>query len=566
MMTPSARESRPRWQSALPAGWSILLAVALLGPALAPGFVLTYDMVWVPDLPVRGSSFGIASGVPRAVPSDAVIAVLDEIVPGMLLQKLVLVLPLVAGGLGIARLARRLPLVGVLTAISCYQWNVYLVERLVLGHWPMLIAYGTLPWLLVLLGRWRETGRLPPGLLPVVALGALSASAGIATTAVLVTHAAVTRSSRRRTLLMAALAIAANAPWALMGLLNATASSVTASGASVFALAGEGSVPAPLAAISLGGVWNGEVVPASREGILGWLTVLLVLAVAPFGWRALRRRFERSEVLQWSVLWVLGLGLALLTWAAPAVVTWSSGHLPGAGVVRDGARLLYLGAPLIALVAGSAVAAAWQWMGSRTEDRWVVVSAVLIPLFLLPDAFWGVRGALTAVQYPASHRALHGIVEQAPPGDALFLPLSSYRQPAWNRGRKVLDPLWRLQARDPVASDDLAVAGQLLGGEAPRVIEAAAALDLSTAPERSAALARMGIGVVVLDHRTPGAVPELTGQVLYRSGDLTVLGIQDVSPRPRSVGRILLALVAWSGFTGLLLIGTGRWIVSRRRP
>ena len=35
------------------AGWSLLLALLLLGPALGPGYVLAYDMVWVPDLALR---------------------------------------------------------------------------------------------------------------------------------------------------------------------------------------------------------------------------------------------------------------------------------------------------------------------------------------------------------------------------------------------------------------------------------------------------------------------------------------------------------------------------------
>ena len=46
---------------------------------------------------------GLGSALPRAVPSDAVVAVLDQVVPGMLLQKLVLVGSLVAAGSGAPR-------------------------------------------------------------------------------------------------------------------------------------------------------------------------------------------------------------------------------------------------------------------------------------------------------------------------------------------------------------------------------------------------------------------------------------------------------------------------------
>ena len=61
---------------------------------------------------------------------------------------------------------------------------------------------------------------------------------------------------------------AANAPWVAAGLLHADAALTNPVGADVFALRGEGLLPAPLTALGLGGVWNAEVVPATREGVL----------------------------------------------------------------------------------------------------------------------------------------------------------------------------------------------------------------------------------------------------------------------------------------------------------
>ena len=66
-------------------GWSLVVALLVLGPGLGDGFLLVRDMVWVPDLALRADVLGLGSGLPRAVPSDAVVAVLDEVVPGLLL-------------------------------------------------------------------------------------------------------------------------------------------------------------------------------------------------------------------------------------------------------------------------------------------------------------------------------------------------------------------------------------------------------------------------------------------------------------------------------------------------
>ena len=208
--------SESRWIGAVPILWSGLLAVLLLGPALAPGLVLSYDMVWVPDLALRPDFLGVASGLPRAVPSDAVVAVLDEILPGQLLQKVVLLASLVGGGLGIARLLAEASLTARLAAITVYQWSPFVAERLVIGHWPVLVGYAVLPWLLVLGRRWRVDARFPMALAVLVPLGSLSASAGVATGVALL--AAVAGRDRRRVVLAAVLVLAANAPWLVSGL------------------------------------------------------------------------------------------------------------------------------------------------------------------------------------------------------------------------------------------------------------------------------------------------------------------------------------------------------------
>jgi hypothetical protein len=127
----------------------------MLGPALGPGYVLSYDMVWVPDLALRPDFLGLGSGLPRAVPSDAVVAVLDELVPGMALQKLMLLSALMLGGLGATRLIDRGSLTAQLGALTLYQWNPFVAERLLIGHWPLLLTYAALPWIVAEARRLR---------------------------------------------------------------------------------------------------------------------------------------------------------------------------------------------------------------------------------------------------------------------------------------------------------------------------------------------------------------------------------------------------------------------------
>jgi hypothetical protein len=541
--------------------WSLLLAVGLLGPALGPGYVLTYDMVWVPDLALRPDFLGLASGLPRAVPSDAVVAVLDEVLPGVLLQKLVLLGALAGGALGAGRLVGDRVAVGLFAA-TLYGWNPFVVERLLIGHWPVLLGYAVLPWVVFAARQWRIEGRLPARLLWLLPIGSLSAGAGLVTASVLLAFAA----GRGRRRLAALLVVAANAPWLAAGALHASSAVTDSSGAAAFALRNEGGLPGPLTALTLGGVWNAEVVPSSREGVLAWVTLAtlgaLVALGAPRWWRGTAARDRVAYVGCAAVGWAL----TVLGWGAPDFVGWLVAEVPGGGLLRDGARFLALVAPLLVVTAAEGVAVIWRRVPATAPARMsVAVAVTLAPVALLPDAAWGVASRVEAVSYPSSYGAARDAVARATgdvPGDVLLLPLSSYRQPAWNGGRKVLNPLGRYLTPDYVASDVLVVSGVVVAGEDERARDAATALDAPTPEARAEALERLGISIVVVDLLAPGQAPGVSGVVLLETADLVVLGLSDPAERSVPGGWIVAVAVAWAAFVGLPATGA---VVAVRR-
>ncbi|UUZ58843.1 hypothetical protein [Nocardioides sp. B-3] len=362
-----------RWAPAL---WSLLLAALMLGGALGPGYVLTYDMVWVPDTALTPEVWGVGTALPRAVPSDAVVAVLDTVVPGMLLQKVVLIGSLVGAGAGAAALVGQRSLGTQLVATSLMVWNPFVVERLVIGHWPVLIGYAVLPWLLVIGRRW-DVGTRMPALLPVLlVLGSLSASTGVATAFAALTGG-MRRGTVRRNALPAGLCAVANLPWLVAGLLHATSATSSAVGARVFAASDEGPLPGPLAAITPGGIWNAEVVPSTRLGFLAVVSLVVPAALAGPGWLAHRRTPIEGRGAP-VACWFVGVGLAVVSWSAPGAVGWVAAHVPGGGLLRDGSRLLALAAPLtVVLVARGA-----GWLIDRTPDRATRVLVAGLPAFV----------------------------------------------------------------------------------------------------------------------------------------------------------------------------------------
>lgn len=561
---------------ALPVAWSTALAVALLWQALGPGYVLSYDMVWVPDLALRPDFLGLGSALPRAVPSDAVVAVLDEVVPGMLLQKVVLLGALIGGGLGAARLAPPGSTAGRLAAISIYQWNPFVVERLVIGHWPVLLGYAVLPWLVVVGRRVRTEQRFAPLLCLLLPLASLSASAGVMSGLVILL---VGWSARLRTnLALVGAVLAANAPWLAAGAVHAGTATTDALGAEVFALHGAGWLPGPVAALGLGGSWNSEVVPASRAGLLGLVALLGLLVLCGLGAKQWWRRTPRREAVALLACWAVGWGIAVLTWACPGLMGTLYEHVPGAGLVRDGSRMLALCAPLVVALAAHGAAQLRERAGRVGTSRVAAtVALALFPVAVLPDAAWGAGGALDAVDYPESYalaaRAVDSAHRDDTDGDVVVLPFTSYRAPEWNRNRKVLDPLGRYLAPDYVVSNDLAVDGRTVEGEDRRAAEVSDALARGTAQERARALAALGIGFVVVDRDEvkpglpPGLAPAVAGEQVA-DGRVTVTRLADpAEPPTASVGNRVSLGVAWALHLALLFLFVGlavRDLVRRR--
>lgn len=544
----------------LPRVWSIVVALLLLGPALGWGYVLSYDMVWVPDLAVTPDALGLGPGLPRAVPSDAVIGVLDELVPGALLQKVVLVGLLVAAGVGAAE---SLPDAGWAVravAVSVYVWNPFVVERLVMGHWPVLLGYALFPWLIFAARAHRLGSPRAWWLWLLLPLGSLSASAGLASAAVALAFG-VGRSLRRN-LALAGAVVAANAPWVVSGLLHAGVSRTDPAGAEVFALKGEGLLPAPLAALGGGGIWNAEVVPTTREGPLAVALLLVLMGLALLGIAGWWHLLGRRDRVGYVTLWGVGLGLAVLSWSSPATTGWLAQHFPGGGLLRDGSRLLGLCFPLVALLVPLGAGRLGRMIGGRTHASTIVALLALGPLALMPDAGWGSSGRLAAVSFPPSYDRVRQAVGDANGGDVLLLPFSSYRAPAWNGGRKVLNPLGRYLDAQVVASDDLVVSGRVIDGEDPRGPAVKQALAADTADARAADLARLGISVYVVDRESPGSTPEIAGRILHADREYLSVRLSDPAVRRPPTSWMVWMVLAWTAFLASIAIG----MLVRRRP
>ncbi len=119
---PPVRRPRGSAQHAWPALAGLGLGLLAIGPGLAPGFLLSYDMVFVPRMPFSAALIGLTGGPPRAVPSDAAVAVASLLIPADLLQRLILLLIFVLACSGAAALLASGWTAATGPAAACRSW------------------------------------------------------------------------------------------------------------------------------------------------------------------------------------------------------------------------------------------------------------------------------------------------------------------------------------------------------------------------------------------------------------------------------------------------------------
>ena len=477
-----------------------VLALLALGPLLGRGYVLTYDMVFVPRLELTRGLLGLDTAVARAVPADLLVALASRLVPADLVQKLVLAGVFAGAAAGAARLVPSRSLAARAAAAVLYAWNPFIYERLLMGHWGLLVSYAALPWaaraaLDLRAGKQRAVPHLvlslavaaagsPSGglLAALVALGVAAAppsgavdSAGyrVGESATLPLRGAAHRKAgfrpARGAALVGGVALVVNAPWLVPSLLRPGGAPVRPEGVEAFAARPDGPLGTVGSLVGLGGIWNALAVPPG-VGSWAWLAGLaVVLAVAVAGWPLLGRRWPVGAAV--GLLVAAGAGLVVaaapalpgLRWLAELVVT----QVPGGGLIRDSQKLV---APL-ALAEAVCFGLGVERVLPALPPRWVRPAAaglVAAPVLLLPALAWGAAGRLAAVDYPPAFAEARASMAADPvPGAVLVLPWHLYQPYPWNGDRVVLDPAQRWFTRRAVGNDDLELVGLTVPGEDP---------------------------------------------------------------------------------------------------
>lgn len=497
-----------RFRQLLPYAPYLLLAFLVMAPLLAPGFVLSMDMVFTPVL-------RMPNHVDNTWLFYSTLHVVNIIIPADVLEKAVLLSAFIFSGVGAHRLLvafqpeRRWGR-AIYAGSVLYQINPFVYDRLMSGQYGVLLGYALLPWIAVSLLKFtREPSRR--GALQLTVWAVVSSIVSIHSLgfiAVLVVAAAIACARDRQKLKRFAtlgafglvVFVLASCYWLApamtgQGRIADSLSTFTNTGRAAFTTVDVNGL-APLGSVlGLQGFWQETrglyLLPSEGISAWEWVQGAIFVIVGIGVWQAWRRQRElamvASGVAMVAVILSLGVG-----------GDWLAAHLPFYAGFREPQKFVAL------LCLTYAYFTTWGavWVRGRLRGRRAQTAAAglaLLPLIYTPTILWGAYGQLRPVTYPADwSEANRTLNAQTGADKVLVLPWHLYMSYSFTH-RIIASPAPAFYDRPVVTSDD-----PELPGVAPQTHDKMreSATRLVTADDHTdlgSKLQALGIGYVLVN-------------------------------------------------------------------
>ena len=499
-------------------GLALIVAAALLGTSLRPGYALFLDHITVPSPAAPDWQYLLSAVGLRAWPLDGVVWAWSLALPTWVLQHVILLGSLLGAGVGAGLVLRRRGPIAMGTATLLAMANPYVIERLLLGQPALLIAYASLPWLVIASRQSSMRRRVTLTSATVLVAGLTPWGAVLAgTSAVLL--AVLRRRDPGEVVLQTVVTLTIWLPW-LVPALAGSPGAADPDGARAFRLADDIGVGVFPSALVGGGVWSDAATLPARAGLLGVVGLLVVLILGVLGFVELRRGHLDAALTM--VVTAVGVPLIGALLSGPLLAWWTNmQQIPGLALLRDLHRVL---APsVVATVLLAAVGMSTLLRRASGGHRSLEVPlAVLVPaavaLILVPGAVDRLRAAYEPRPFSDEWPR---VVETVDSGRVLTLPWQPLRRAGW-MPQTFLDPTSKALAGRAMADTTLTIQrddelirvtdSSAVGGSVTDVADDTLRRWLSSAgsdPLPSQLLSGSGIEHVVVWRESPGVVPDL---------------------------------------------------------
>ncbi len=484
----------------------VAISLAVMAPLLLPGFVLSMDMVFTPQI-----------RMPHQVDNTflfyTLLHVLNVVLPADLIEKALLFAILLLSGVGMDRFLRtEAPKVGrVATYIAggFYMVNPFTYDRFMAGQYGVLLGYALLPWFCRSLLSFV---RAPS------ARGGLAVASWVTAMSIVSIHSlgyVVVLG-----LALAGIAGRDRAGWkaiATHGMLAAVAFILASSYWLPPTMLGHGKIADSLSTFGPSERHAFTTIDANGTGPLGsvlglqgfWQEnrgIFVVPIDAMGGWGALQLLVWALVICGVVVAWRQQQGRAIYMSAIVAVAAviasgfggdWLAQHIPFFAGYREPQKFVAVVAFALAYFMALAV---WRLSGMGRR-QWIVAGMIVALLVAYtPTMWWGFGGQLQPTNYPRGWYDINQQLGSAERQRVLFLPWHLYMSYGFASGRIIASPASAFFDAPIIAGDNPDLAGVW-----PQTVDATkATIEQSILPrlERgepvAAELTRLHIGYILL--------------------------------------------------------------------
>jgi hypothetical protein len=444
------------WTSVRATLWFTALALLVVGPLLGPGYLLLLDFPSGPRLPQVELFPTPSSGeVGNATPLLGLHSLLRS-VHTYLPDKVFLLAPLLAGGLGVYRFARRKLGIGALSATyggTLFAVNPFVYDRYLSGHLHFLLGYSLLPWALEAVSDAMDNPsgrRAVPLAFWLFVLGVIDLHiAGMY--ALLVVLAALFSAGRARLRIgmvagAVGLGVGFSSFWLLPALFVPPGQGIGPADLEVYASRPQGLAVLP-SLTALHGFWRDEFTGAAER--LPTLSVLVVpiIGLALVGAVFLLGPGSRRRL---AAIMAVVVGLALLLAAGTSfpptagLFRWMFDHVPFFGIYREPQKFVALLVLAYAVFGAAGLHALLPRPSSGHVRRSLSGLGGAVPVAVaIAYAYtmlWGFWGQVHLSRYPDDWERAELAMASRGPGRLLVLPWHLYAVWSFSDGRIVASP------------------------------------------------------------------------------------------------------------------------------
>jgi hypothetical protein len=458
---------RRRLTGFLPVAWFGLLALLIAGPLLGGGWLLLLDYLSGPRAPgIEVFPLPSSGDIGNALPLLALHAALGEVY-STLPDKLYLLAPVLIGGSGAYRLARRR--LGVSALAGAYGGTLFVVnpftyDRYLAGQLFFLLGYSLLPWalgpLFDLLRRPSARATVRAGFW-VFALGAVSVHVAGIYLLLLVATALV--ASSRRGLAYGATALAlgtlASSYWLLPGVFTRPGPDVGPADLRVYESRPRGFAVLPTL-MGMDGFWRDEFAAGPERHPSLYLLLVPILGLAVLGAVQLFLRADvRRFAIVLSVAGVVGLFLASGSSfpATAEVFRWLYGHVPFFGAYREPQKFLALVLLGYAVFGAMGLETILRGVSPRLRTAVLPTAAMAATVGVLGygyTLFWGFAGQVELARYPPGWLKADRKMAARGDGRLLVFPWHLYAVWSFSGSRIVANPTRSFFSRDVLTANE----------------------------------------------------------------------------------------------------------------